>query len=326
MRSREGGYIQLDRGQSDLFPAQAPWVGQEIWFISLEDEIIKATDFQYDASKRRIKFSVPHEIQNQTIYHLDLFNIPKDNNTQIANNVKREEHNLTDSVTRTQARADGILESYNVKSILGPNGYHFRTSKYNTAREKMMSLRVKMSYNSFVEPLVDFLYGVIEGDELFDRFELTPFGQNLPLFQLNAVLTDNEWYENEIYPLIYQNYPFDSRVKIDRRNTSILGIPPYKAVSLRQFQDERELDKDNLHDEYTEEPDEHSKIQYRLALEMDRDLYNMRNTASRLFIGGNRLSRRVMQILESSFPTLKYGSYRVMMNYVLPGKILDQKK
>ena len=70
----------------------------------------------------------------------------------------------------------------------------------------------------------------VKPTEGFDLTEIkgNKYTENKPLIEVEATLEDN-YYVNEVYPLIYKDYPIENRFRVSR-NIYELGIPPKKAM------------------------------------------------------------------------------------------------
>ena len=102
---------------------------------------------------------------------------------------------------------------------------YFRTSEYNDLKEKINAFSANMqvagtTYLKIKSPI-----------EPFDFLERKGMNDVEPLVQFRGDLNGNSWYNNTVYPLIYQHFPTSTPYQIYMpRDEEVLGTPPVKAV------------------------------------------------------------------------------------------------
>src|SRR5690606_12917887 len=118
--------------------------------------------------------------------------------------------------------------------------FQFTTSRYDTFKEKMRSLKGKQSITS-TDSYLGFSEAIANVGRI-TRFmdEYETFGvedmlgniytDNKPLVQYKAMLNDT-YYKNDIHPLVYEEYPLDGDIRV-KRDVDILGMPPRKSFQL----------------------------------------------------------------------------------------------
>lgn len=309
------GYIKLKKGQDDLFEADAQWV-RKGRFVKQDDMSIIEADIAYNSSDNVIDFSVPQTLQNDKIYKLELVNIPATSNATVDANVKNKEQNLTEdgSAVITSKVIDGNYESLEEKVFYRSS---FKTSKYNTFLEKMNALNVSQAW-SF--PILDFMglheLGVnISGDETFDKFEIQGDNNSGRLIDIEAKL-NNRWYSKEIHPLMYQNYPINGSISVSWRNTTALGLPPIKAIAIRQSPMDRVLNEE----ETSSSPiSDYSALIYNLPFYMYKDYSDLQQKCAALLIRDTNVSQPVLDMIYKPFPSINAGNYEVELSYTMPG-------
>jgi hypothetical protein len=120
-------------------------------------------------------------------------------------------------------------------------------------------------------------------------------------------------------PLLYNGYPLTPTATIDWRDANIIGVPPSKAVFIRQYPNDRMLNEADLSEGTgTGIPTEGGFV-YNVANFADQDFYNIRTKLATAYANRPIDNPQVTQILSSLFPGIKYGDYPIDVKYVLPG-------
>ncbi len=107
---------------------------------------------------------------------------------------------------------------------------HFRVSQYNTFNDKIAA----WTTNKQVTPGVGtYAFANHANLEPFDIFELEDYKDAGPLVSFVPNFNGNSWYQNEVKPVIYDNYPStaaeNGHFNINlRRDKEPLGLPPIK--------------------------------------------------------------------------------------------------
>jgi len=309
-------YIKLDRGQSYLFTElEEEWDRQEAHWIKNEQNPI-VSRFSYDYEGRQVNISIPPNLENASVYHIDMVNIPKQKGGNIDQNVisKEERFENVKDVSISSRKAKGNITNYEIKSILGPDGFHFRTSQFETFEKKFRNLSISSGWSWPVAPGVDVLGTNVQGDELFDKFELEGDNKNQVLIQMEATLNNN-WYQNKIKALIYDGLSYED-FNLYNRETDSLGVPPVKAVNARQYPSNIELSTENFKPSGIM-PKAGAFI-YNLPWVMGYDFVELRNQA---YNHPNKSIPWVAYITNPNnfFPSIEPGKYEVIIRYVLPG-------
>jgi hypothetical protein len=314
------GYIKLKKGQPYLFEPSAEW--NQVGRFSTATN--KKSEFAFTYNTGLITFSTPSDLQTNQLYAFELLNVPKQATGTIDRNVKVEKNNLTvgnestDTEIKTK-RAEGNLTELEEKAIFTSQ---IRSSKYATFVQKLSaqsfstlitSPRIFWSVYSLVSPF--------SIDEPFERMELygSNLTQNTSLISFEADLSDNKFYNQELYPLIYEGYPLDGDITINNRTASDLGVPPIRAINISQTPDNFELNQS-----YQQESSSNTTqyYWYDLYYYMSYDFSEIQyKVANRYLSQSTLVSRpRIQKILSSSFPLIMKGSYKFYVRYTLPAK------
>ncbi len=176
------GYIQLSQGQQYLFNG----ADAEVNITTITGSIIVKAN--YIASTKQLTWDMP-TINKQEKYTLDITGLVKEG-----------------AVT-------------NRKVLLT---YRFNTSAFETFAQKIQT--IKALPNRGAQKVKDNIYDVIiikaaiPPVEAFDIAELTGniYTNEQPLIKTTAVLQGNSYFETDINPLIYANYPYDGAVHFNR--------------------------------------------------------------------------------------------------------------
>lgn len=288
------GFIQLKDGQPYLFNSGAEWI-QKIRMTA--GASYAESDLSYNESDRKINFTIPANLKNSQTYSFEILNIPRQS-TMIDANVTRVATEVQQSAgvstTVTTAKIEGQLDQLEVKKIYSSG---FRTSKYNTFLAKVNSMNLSQTFRLNVENAYLRLVGQLAGDEPFDATETNGLMNSERLVSVEAVLDDNSWYQNLVYPLVYEGYPLMGVAQLTWRNPEPLGIPPVRSVIINGQNIEYNLMQTMLFD--------FRDIQYR-AINYTIDHQTARTS-------------RVNDLAVKNFPVIRYGPYKVKMSYRIPG-------
>ncbi|RPD42464.1 hypothetical protein [Chitinophaga barathri] len=306
------GYIQLKKGQAYLFNA-----GNEFKQVGrlLADGNTTA-EFSLSYSNGRITYTMPESIKNSQVYSLDLMNVPAVSNQSIDRNVTTQQTavagNEAGEISLQTRHAEGNISNMEEKVIYQ---LPFRSSAFNTFNEKIDRSPV---YSNFTWPLRTGVYELglaLNAPELFDEQELDANG-NSKLLQFEAVLTDNSWYQQYIYPYVYEGYPAAYFLTIQWRNTSTLGAPPAKGIFIRQVPNGLQL-QPNGNNTYSGT----TGFVYNLPHYIERDYLDMQSAVVNGYVNGflPSLSPNQSHLVTTPFTPISRGAYRFRVKYVLPG-------
>jgi predicted transport protein len=308
------GYIALSKGMPHLFQVSKEW--KQI------ARVTSATgdkhDFPYSVSNNKdINFKMPSGLSVSKIYTLELVNVPAQANKALDANVDTVLTAMAgvdnaDIQLRTKD-AEGELALLEEKSIYTA---HFRTSQFTTFKAKLNSLTVSPGWSYPISVGIHEIGVNIEGKELFDKSEVKANGPNSPLVEFSADLS-NTWYANLVQPLVYQGYPVPGTV-IKWRRELPLGIPPTKAIEIRQEEDNRELTEGEVVSNSVKSLPEFASFVYNLPYYMYKDYQDLRTQAA----ASSSLSSNawMLKIVSTDFPSIRSGDYKVTIRYVLPGR------
>lgn len=301
------GYIILKANQPNIFNLQEEgktW-SLKARFISLNLDSIDV-DAVYKQESLALEFPIPTTLQNEKIYSLTIVKIPTTGKEKILHR------------------------------------QFFRTSKYNTFIDKataMFSLKGGWSWALFLG--VHKIGTNTAREECFDKFEMESnplkiYNETIRiatgLIQFEAILQDNPWYEESLYPMCYKIHQ-TSNVKIKWRNSEPLGMPPIYPIHLDGLIYGADDDKILTTEEISTNTPEITKDKFMGAISCDVDLiayYDYQNIQQQLqnYNGKDIDPELKTKILSTPFLPIKYKTdYFIKMKYVLPGikKVSSEK-
>lgn len=304
-------YVVLKQGQSYLFELKPGQTQKAFYKIGT-----KTVDglLSYSPSLKKVIIDVP-VLERTKPYNLTLMTLETQSSANSNLKENYETQNL-DAQTSVETKKNELKET-----ITGGQGiellqYNFNTSQYNTFQEKMAVKRPRQTLVEIIYSDVHALHSINNSSEPFDEIEVIGNAKtlNVPLVTTEAILDDN-YYLNEIFPLIYKGYPLESDLILNR-DTDILGLPPIKGVeTLAWYRD----DLMNNATSYTLK--EYLPYRYNLPYYYKTDFVALRykvvnkylNTANQV------LKTKYDYIINGTFPYIKKGNYNIKLNYTLPG-------
>lgn len=312
------GFIQLNEGQPYLFTPGNEWI-QKIRFTETVTGNFVDTDLSYNSRSRQITFHIPEGLQNSSVYRFEIVNIPRQS-TIIDQNVQtiNQELNIDQaagSATLTTQSLEGDLDLLETKPVFQTA---FRTSKYDTFAEKMKHIslasfmRVSVGINIFQ------VTAHLKGDEAFGLDEAPVTGGSGKLIRLQAITDGNNWYESYVHPLIYDGYPLLGWMKLRRADPDRLGIPPVRDVYLDNITSDVNLHTQNQNIPAPSFTDE--LLVYNFGQSVASDFRDMQRHAVN-FVADHpeQTSPRLEALVLKPMPRIRYGPYRIRLNYVIPG-------
>jgi hypothetical protein len=252
---------------------------------------------------------------------MQLVNVPIDENQSVDRNVVEHtsqvrEEDGTDTGTEIATRtADGIIGDSEdlVFYSLG-----FRVSKYATLAEKIgtKELLVRFLYNA--SPALDFPGVTIYPNEPFDGYEIEHNANSTPLIQFSAMLEESDWYQANMYPVLYDGYPFHLNTKV-KRDIHEYGLPPIRPVRIVQLNENYIMTEEDILQQRIESSATYSHFVYELPKIWALDYTEIRNKISANISSGQRNDKMLYLLNHYPWPQVSAGNYPVKVDYVLPG-------
>lgn len=310
------GFVQLKKGQPYLFQAGDEWQ-QAVHFNNVEAQTYATTTLSYNASDKRVNYTIPASgIQTNKAYTLQILNIPTANEEVDANveNVETALEDAGDDATLTTKSIEGDLTLRDAKTLYE---IPLRTSMYTTFRNKMAAVSQYNTLNlSDGTGFVAILRCYYDGNEKFDRYELESVNSYGPVIRPVAVLSGIDWYNNLVYPLVYEGYPMLGSMTTTR-DTAALGLPPARSVYLQQLDNAPLLTGEE--ESVTAEALSTFAF-YDLMTPMVVDYRAIQcKVANYVVDRPDRVTDRFRKLLVDPFPFYRYGKYKLRLKYYIPG-------
>ncbi|MGB3466133.1 MAG: hypothetical protein WBA74_12725 [Cyclobacteriaceae bacterium] len=317
------GYVMLKKGQPYLFEDNPEWS------TVLRVEDINGNGSQapltYNSASRQVSFTMPGGLANDRFYHITMVNAPKTSLGQIdanvtVNNTNSELGDGDGTISIRSRELSGGLKDIKEKVIYDS---YFRTSRYNTFKEKIASTNPSAGWRNRTSG-VHVIGSNIGGPEPFALEEIYGDNGNPPLIDLEADLSENYWYNYDIYPLIYHSYPLAGQIRISSTNRDItqLGLIPTKGVFLYQYPFDIKITASEITANTIDFPSEGAaRFDYFLPYFMYYDYRDLSTQAANYVIRtGNTSNAKINNLISSEFPVIRKGDYWMQLNYRLPGK------
>ena len=309
------GYVQLKQGQDYLFESNPDFTQKGKYSAS------NGKQYFFDVSYKdnnEIEYTIPPGLTGNTIYRFDIVNIPKGQDAIDANIVTGEKTtNIGEQdITIRTRKAEGSIRNLKEKSLITT---HFRASYYATLKQKLDETFISTGFRDNIHSDVHELGVTLIGKELFEKYETHWTTEITPLIRFEAVLTDS-YYNNTIKKLIYEPYNAQSEIKIDWRNPDFdLGIPPVKALYIRQIPFDKTLTKEEIDGGYAIPTAQEGAFVYNLIWFYYKDFFDVQGDAMFLRYKGSK-NTWYETLANTVFPRVKSGTYPFDIKYVVPGR------
>jgi hypothetical protein len=316
------GYIKLKKGQPYLFNLGAEWkqVGR---FADVSANSNVPFDFSYNSGNAILNYTLPNTaLKNGVVYNFEFVNVPAKQNGTIDRNVSSvtNKADVSGQTTNTEIKtqqAQGSIVQLQEKTIFSA---YVRSSKYSTLSSKVEAQQLAQVLRGLrILWRVDYLRGSFDNDEPYDKAEL--YGTNYtgfkPLISFEADLSNNRYYTEQAFPIIYDGYPLDGNMRIKNRDEATLGVPPVRAVSLIQSPDNLEM---NLNDPQYQSVSASQYYFYDLLNYMYYDFLDIQQQVANRYLSQTTIYPRMEKILWSQFPMMLKGDYKVNIRYTLPNQ------
>lgn len=305
------GFIRMRLGQDYLFATEQGWV-QRVR-IKSESGYQKYLNFTY--ASKQVTFNIPSDVPLNQVVSFEVIKIPTTVADAIDSNVEDvvSQVNLGDadiSTEITTSEAVGSLEDLQEKILYGNN---VRTSAYKSLADKFQSHTRYSIVRYLVVPRVHKLkWQILPATELFSDVELNGTSNFEPLVQYQAVNTSSNWFNNKIFPLIYENYPINNSIRITHRSVNNQNPAPTDNIYFYQF--------NQLSSDLSTAPTSGTAILfYNLGLTMYDDYLQLKTKAGQYIYSGGATNERISNLLNSHFPILYHDTYKFKVGYKVPG-------
>ena len=304
-------YIVLKQGQPYLFDLKPGQTQKAFYKTGLKTA---NGAIRYNNNLRKISIDLP-ELETTKLYNLSLMTLENQNdaNGNLTENYKTQ--NLEND-NNIEVKDNELKEMVSGAEAIEMVQYNFKTSQYKTFQEKMAAKKPQQTLVEIIYMDVHALQSLNNSTEPFDEIELIGDVKTLfqPLITTEAMLDDN-YYKNEIYPLIYQGYPLESDLTFSR-NSSVLGIPPSKGVETMAWY----LDY-IFNNTSSFMLKEYLPYRYNLPFHYKNDFIDLRYKIVNKYLNSSNQTMKTKYdyIINGEFPYIKKGLYNVKLKYTLPG-------
>ncbi|MEQ5791180.1 hypothetical protein J4E06_08975 [Muricauda sp. NFXS6] len=312
---RKTGYVKLERGQPYLFAPQTDWV--QSTSFSTETQSLGTDQVSYNTSEKMVHFDFP-TLQNQQTYTFKIVS----QSPQEASSGSVDENYVAESTgqegTTVEVRNREIGTTAQKAAGTEILVYEFSTSVHNSFKEKILNKATTGTVKEIIYSNVHALQVDVNSSEGFSLEEIfgDKYTEDQPMMALEAVL-DDSYYQSTIYPLIYEDYPIQSQITVSR-NENILGIPPKRALELIGW-----------YPTYMQHQPDHSMLnvrfpyRYNLPFYYNQDFKEIQYKLLNGYISNNQdfQIENYNNIINGVFPHIPKGTYKVRVNYILPGNM-----
>lgn len=321
-------YVTFKANIATFFRPEDGWGQRCKWTPVLGGQPLYST-LTYKPDQKCVETPVPAGLSAKTMYHFDIEEYPLsainaiDRNVVTQSNIDVSEGADTTAMITTR-QAEGVIEDTEVRSIYSLD---FRTSKYNTFSDKLSVNEMTIKWLDRVSPAVDNLIATKYDDEMFDSYEIRGNSLFGPIVAIEASLDGADWYQNNIYSLMYQDYPLHPEALVSR-NTSLGGIPPVKPVELWQIDYDYTLTDLDVQTGRMSSRADMTHFVYGLARTWAADYYDIRNNiANLIYKNAITITPRVEQIMGTyPWPQASLGNYPFLVQYKLPGRQVSSSR
>lgn len=304
-------YVVLKKGQPDLFDLK-PGQSQKVFFKTGDQTVSGA--IRYERAVNKVIMDFP-ALQTAKPYNMSLMTLEekKDSNSNLVQNYEKQSSGDDATIEVKNNKLSGTVVAGQDIELLQ---YNFKTSQYNTFREKMAAKKPKQTLVEIIYADVHALQSLNSSSEPFDETEILGNSKTLdkPLVNVEPIF-DDSYFTNEIFPLIYKNYPPDFDIKIDR-NTDGLNILPTKGVEILAWYQDYLINDPNS---FTLK--EYLPYRYNMPYYYKMDFVDLRYKVVNKYL--NTLNQSMIEkynyLINGQFPYLKKGTYNIRLNYILPG-------
>ena len=308
------GYIALKRGQPYLFQLEPNW-SQKAFFADEFDQALE-TSISYNAGNKQVLVPLP-DLEPSKKYFLKLYTIPPaGESSSLVQAVSSSGAGDNTMEVRT-VQIDGLTTNPETIEMLA---FEFNTSAHATFKDKMQNKVVTNSLREIISSDVHKLKAVVQPSEPFEKVELfgNTYTSGQPLVEVAAQLNDT-YYTQDIYPLLYKNYPIENRFKVNR-DTTLMGIPPKRAMDILTWY-ETYLE----HSPESPELSERMPHTYNLSLYYKTDFADIQYKMILAYVNSSGSFadkiEKYQNIINEPFPILKSGNYDALYTYKLPGEV-----
>ncbi|WP_282053710.1 hypothetical protein [Maribacter luteus] len=300
------------------------------------------TNLSYDQSKATVFYDVPEMVLGSP-YKLNLMAFPPGADIQTEIIVEETElfadeesgdTNWFDVATNSQDKesvstsSSAVVSNKKAANVTVSNGapksileYGFKTSKHASFKDKVRDITVINNLTNYIIADVHSLSIKVADYEYLEKLEVEggKYTGSSPLVYAQAIL-DDDYYKKKIYPLLYDDYPLDGNIRVDR-DESILGVPP-----IRSFYVGQEYLANLENNPGSSWVKNRIPFIYNLPYQYKLDMVHLRNRIINRYSdsGGNTEQFDKFKYLLTSFPPLPLGTFKAQLIYRTPGNLYQK--
>ncbi len=306
------GVIKLFRAQDELFNTGND-IQQIVRLVNLSNGNTHRTSLSY--ANKQISFVMPN-LDNGSVYRLELVNVPLNSKQAIDYNVKQESTVSTYSDESSDESTDIEINTQYAEGVRKEAKERvfyemvFRNSQYNTLQEKINQLSMSDGVRWEISPRVHSITVNIRG-ERFDKYELADSGA----IRCSVIADQTPWYLNEFKPYL-ESLPDDI----------INSIEPYQVPDecayLFEMGGERNLTDNEIELGMALDDQTLSGMKNYIARYSEQYFDELRVIASNLATTAfytDEEKKVVRDLLTKPFKPITNGTYPVKLKYYIPG-------
>ncbi|MCM4150589.1 hypothetical protein DHD05_03210 [Arenibacter sp. N53] len=333
------GYVKMKTPQNYLFDSGFKTRAE---FVSTVNNKGIRTNLSYDKSKAMVFYEVPEGMSLNSNYNINLLTFPPGSdikteiiieNTETLADQESGDTNWFDPSTGNQdtrnVSGSAVVSNKKAANITISNGapksilnYGFKTSKYPSFKDKVKELTVTNNLTNYIFADVHSLSVKVADYEYLEKLEVLggKYTNSKPLVYPQAIL-DDSYYKKKIYPLIYENYPLDGDISVNR-DEALLGLPPVRSFYIgNEYLANLE---NNPNSSWVKN---RIPFVYNLPYQYKVDMVYLRDKILNRYYGSDgNISQyeRYKYLIESPFPPLPLGNFKAQLIYRTPGDIYQK--
>lgn len=309
------GYIQLKRGQDYLFKEG---LENQIFLRPLNGGKPISCDYNYDKTNNILRYEMP-SLQSEQEYSFSLETVSAralGTSGEIVYREVNKELNLSSHSIGKTAKNEASFTRLT---------FSFTSSRYQTFKEKIRAMPVSGTsmFTDGEHDVAGFSIQTVES-EPWDIHDLagTRYNNGQPFIRPVAYMTD-AYFESEINPLLYENYPPAPGIILSR-DTLEFGFIPGKAI-LPSSVYIALTRAESTHDYLTSQFPYH----WRLARVYKEDFKDLQQQLVERYLRGDRVDleayEKYKHLINGIFPFVNIEKYKVYFHYILPTRTTGNK-
>ncbi len=280
------------------------------------------TDINYSTDEKTLYFDLPGSLALSSIYSLELVSIPSEESSNIEGNVSEteSEESIGDSstVTITTQQAEGTITNSEEKVMYNLD---FRTSKYTSFNSRFSSTNITARALYDAGYMEFYIFLDLPGGEPFDIYE-RPRTNDTSLIRIEMDLKNTPWFNDYVYPMVYEQYPWYKNYAITWRDTTRYGLTAKRALGVNQPSAFTCLTDDQIAAGYASNNLSFSDLYLMQPFYWDEDYMQIRDELAYYYelhdVTETTLATTILGTIK--LRPVKPGDYPIILKYVLPGK------